>query len=823
MSFEKVLENDLEQNAETEEEKIIKSLVDDIYEYEEKILEINSILEKSTTQSSYDENLLFLKKKENELKDKINLIKIQEEDEINKKQNIIKVKQNILNNIEIQLNEYISKLSTYNTLSFNSLTMTKYIISNNINEFLTKEQIDDIINNSIDGKNINNNKIEKDIDNNNLEKEINEEIDKLRDKIEQISENLSMMKEEKKIVNNEIIELISCKETIDSLVKSSLINLSDFNNINYNFNNETTNKEEDIEENEFNSEENNNIILPEIYSYELSILDTSKTSKNICNDLYDIFNIKYNEINNKNNNKINNKNINNNQYNDIEQYNKELSLNISEIKPRKEEEDNFNKNNLETLIKSELDTFLLNEIKNKDIINNLLDNLCIIISTKLQLLDIDDISNEKLKIFLLYYFKSAYYDNIIENKFKFINKEYKILKKERKKKLEFIKNQINILENKKGEIALNKNNIRAKNSLLNNNNNKGAGINLTKSEQEYIQICSKGNSLLKQKEELVNIINNLEENIQKIKNENNEEILKISSELNEITQKINNMTNNEEKTKIKLNDDILNYRKIISDKFELIRKQLQKYKSKYGSNLGIYNRLIEGINDTIKQTYNKYPFEDNNIDDLELNIKNKNININQNENNINIDINKSLINKLIPLTKNTLCYYREINNISNKFNPISDKISYESLIESPYNFIKSMILLNNSYDSISFLSSNENISYNLSQIDNTVMNNNLKTIIEIHRDYRKYKTANKNNNNSSLNDFVKKEKLKNFNYENKFIEKCAMNKLYNFSLLINNGRRIEIVFCSYEDFKLWINGFAFLIKNKKEILKTFNK
>ena len=294
MSFEKVLENDLEQNAETEEEKIIKSLVDDIYEYEEKILEINSILEKSTTQSSYDENLLFLKKKENELKDKINLIKIQEEDEINKKQNIIKVKQNILNNIEIQLNEYISKLSTYNTLSFNSLTMTKYIISNNINEFLTKEQIDDIINNSIDGKNINNNKIEKDIDNNNLEKEINEEIDKLRDKIEQISENLSMMKEEKKIVNNEIIELISCKETIDSLVKSSLINLSDFNNINYNFNNETTNKEEDIEENEFNSEENNNIILPEIYSYELSILDTSKTSKNICNDLYDIFNIKYN-------------------------------------------------------------------------------------------------------------------------------------------------------------------------------------------------------------------------------------------------------------------------------------------------------------------------------------------------------------------------------------------------------------------------------------------------------------------------------------------------------------------------------------------------
>ncbi len=70
-------------NSETEEEKIIKSLVDDIYEYEEKILEINSTLEKSTTLSSYDESIITLKKKENELKDNINLIKIKENDEIN--------------------------------------------------------------------------------------------------------------------------------------------------------------------------------------------------------------------------------------------------------------------------------------------------------------------------------------------------------------------------------------------------------------------------------------------------------------------------------------------------------------------------------------------------------------------------------------------------------------------------------------------------------------------------------------------------------------------------------------------------------------------
>ena len=62
MSKEKIFDEPPNPDNETEEEKIIKSLVDDIYEYEEKILEINSILEQSTNQSNYDENLIILKK-----------------------------------------------------------------------------------------------------------------------------------------------------------------------------------------------------------------------------------------------------------------------------------------------------------------------------------------------------------------------------------------------------------------------------------------------------------------------------------------------------------------------------------------------------------------------------------------------------------------------------------------------------------------------------------------------------------------------------------------------------------------------------------------
>ena len=101
-----------EPTEETEEEKEIKLLVDDIYEYEEKILEINTYLEKNKSQNS-EANIISLKKKENSYKDKLNLIKIKSNDEIKKKQNMIEAKKKILKDIENQISSYISKLSEF--------------------------------------------------------------------------------------------------------------------------------------------------------------------------------------------------------------------------------------------------------------------------------------------------------------------------------------------------------------------------------------------------------------------------------------------------------------------------------------------------------------------------------------------------------------------------------------------------------------------------------------------------------------------------------------------------------------------------------------
>ena len=60
------------------------------------------------------------------------------------------------------------------------------------------------------------------------------------------------------------------------------------------------------------------------------------------------------------------------------------------------------------------------------------------------------------------------------------------------------------------------------------------------------------------------------------------------------------------------------------------------------------------------------------------------------------------------------------------------------------------------------------------------------------------------------------KKYNNLSYE--YISKCIENNKFNLLLYIEGGEQIEFVFCSYDEFKIWINGFALLIKNKDKLL-----
>ena len=184
--------------------------------------------------------------------------------------------------------------------------------------------------------------------------------------------------------------------------------------------------------------------------------------------------------------------------------------------------------------------------------------------------------------------------------------------------------------------------------------------------------------------------------------------------------------------------------------------------------------------------------------------------------------------KLNPLKKITFGYYREIllKNNQNiiKYNPLKESI-LNNLNKFPYNFVKCSINLSSNYDYINIIIYNDIISKNneidklkIEEIENTVVSSKTKKIIEIYRNYNKCKDM----NNFVLEDFINKEHELYLDMNKEDIKKCTINQNYNFSLITKLGKRLEFIIGSYEEFKKWINGLAFIIKNRNEFIKNHN-
>ena len=1012
------------------EETLIHSLVDDIYKAESKINEITQ------NQNEYNDNNPQLKqiKELEEKKGKLqkNLTEISSSllSYLSNNDTQIKIKQVTINDLNNQINQLKDKLSTFNPISFQSLTLSKYILSNNTNNFLTKEQINEII---LDSKQTNNYgneifKYKKDIENYETNKNnILNSIEELKQKEDQIKELLRMSKEEKLIVKDEIINLISQKESLDEILKFKKLNMSLMNDY-------------------INNNQNNNNKI-ELNNYEIENLDINKASNKLVEDLTEIIEIN----NNRENNKFVNSNGNNNNLESLNNNNIQISV---------------NENYLSNIIKSELGNYIkMLKIKQDNYINHNIKQFLYSLTKKIiecfntnsYTTNIEEFSYNNINDYLLYFFKAIHYDGIIENKLNFINKEYKYMKKERNKILENLFLNITKLKSKLEDIDYRITDISSQIKSYAEENQINENLlkpNLTKNELAYIEISNKGNNLLNKKNDILNEILKLENESKKVKKESDEKTNETKKNLEQIDEEINKLKNEIEVEKLKSNQEIITLRKLIADKFNIIKTQLQIYKSKYGSNLTIYNKLVDSINSTIKSTYYKplFGFERTNNNNSyiesksmiqdhnnlysprlknftqvnqqpnsfisenlytlkgnnEMNESNLNLNLNNNNNNninnysineyqkipttnysytninnsnfrikskaplsrsshnifinntnnesifdkslneskysinrinlsidktisnyptsnrnkprqkkeININIpqliypdtntnynlnqtnplttkdhdlnisrnsnyisynpnqylgransihsiynirtnynlnnndnnkiwleekeklgqviqnlkdkiyktekmtnfNNSLMNKLNPLTQITFCYYRAINGPYHKFNPLSN-INPNNLIVHPYNFIKSTISLSKKLDTIKIVPSTQLdiLDLKIENIQNTIVNSIIKVIIEIHRNYRRYKVNNKNGN---LDNFIEKEYIKYDKLSKKDISKCALNKTFNFSLLMKNNYRIEILLCSYEDFKMWVNGFAFIIKNKNEILKN---
>ena len=1000
------------QNSLTKEEILIKSLIEEIYEAEQKISEINNDKNNNIQNEFYlnSKKILELKDLQERFISRINSLNNKFQTEFNLKNEEILLQKKKINDLDILLNEYKQKIESLNINEF-KLPLLKYTVEKNINNgIISEEEIKEIY-----IKNKNNDELV-----NNKLKEIKREIEiykaseavisnnqkELKNNIGKLNENLKMLKEEKNSINTELFDIISFKETLECINKNNLLILN-----------------KSLKEN--NTEE---IIIEPVellYYYELVIIDINKVQNILYNELSNSLGFVLNNLNIKKDiNKISNKNriyfpkSQSKETRTIEIYDKK-KINYKENSSNKNkslsnsciiyDNNSLEKNSFEILIEKELNIFIKEKKEIK--INNLLNKIALIIIEQIKKNDIEiplDFNN-KLILYLSYFFKILYYDKIIKDKIKFVNKEYKTIKKEYKKAKEFANNELLKLENKFNEINIKKseseNNLNIiKNTKINNNDN----MNLSDNEQTYIQICLEINSISKEKDDIKKNIILYENDINNKKIQKNNKIDNINNEIQKIEKEINIINNTNELNTLKNNESIINYRKIIAEKFNIIKDQLQIYKQKYGANISLYNKFINNINNSIQKTRNRiyingaenifdYKFINldsspmtsisnkkiyknnsfnrsitnnkiNDMTELELgknwskilnqtindinkvstpsnynfasndlifNYGNKNynfinnikiektnysfnkyasktisnnsdkrrkkiittkkksnsrlkndfeiiskndfninnfiskkdensktfshsffrkqnkikgkskesdkklikaktnigiLNINLFKNKIPISNNKDIsrinynnkINKLLPLTKITFCYFRELNLQKNikKYNPLLN-INSKELCKYPYNFIKSTISLNKNYKKIKIVPSSqlEPIDFEITSIENTVVSTGIKSIIDIYRNYIKFKI---NQGENNLDNFIKEQINKNNNLTKADVEKCISNKNFNFSLILKDNKKYEFIICSYDEFKMWINGMAFIIKNKDEIKRIIN-
>ena len=710
-------------NSEIEdEETVIQKLIEDIYKVEEKI---NLLSNNSDSKTKNEPKLKKLSELNNIKNDLIkNISQYNNSLSLEMKKNDISSehKKILINELEQKINENRNKLNSFNTLNFKYLPLIKNIFSNNVEDgFLSKEQIEDVL------KSNNNNATDEDeIKKINKEKEVNKasqnviknNIFEYKIRKEQIEENLKMLEEEKDSTNDELINILSCKESIDFVMKliiDKLIKNKSKYNINNNFCNNNNTIDNNVEE-EFDK-------LIEILNSDLLYLDPSKTAYRICENLYDIYDLDNNKKNSKYHNKscmsinscknrsgsyendiLNDKtNMNINYYkchkrcgsnnitnkmsdiikdSNIEQVSNK-NINISTIK---KPENNLDKKILTKLIQNEIETFLSTQnfkssyIIEENLLNDFLYNLSMIIINKIKnivetlnrkeknKIEYIFISSNDLMAYLCYFFKSFYYEILISNKLMFINKDFKQLKKELKKAISDTSNEMTKLENKLDEIKIkekiNINMIEIIKQKTNENGNKNCmNSNLSQIEMDYIQVCIILNDSVSEREKLKKEIEKNNNDLIHKKEENEIKINKLNLEINNINNEMKEINNDIEKFTIQNNEEIINYRKIIADKFNQIKIQLNSYRNKKQDNIKEFNQFLEKINDSINKKLNKTSFNYENIlkdiQDKSTENNNKNIFINGNELVIN-DLEKSNLEKKL-LKRGKKCFYNPAN------------------------------------------------------------------------------------------------------------------------------------------------------------------
>lgn len=609
------------------EEELIYEIVDSIVNNQDKIMEISEKIENLTKDEIYQREILYRK---HLLKNIRNIQKLQERKKINEK-NLKKMKEDFQFKNE-QIKAEVSKI--------NNILLE--IIKNNDNntEFykISYEKLKNMVLNKENERNFKNLNDEYNDINLNFNNLLND-ISNLELKKNEYEQNEKMLEEEKEGIDKKIIEYMSLKETYEEIAILQLklfiyenLKSNDESNTQRRVNNGDKNNNNIIEKEQLKININNIDRNIEIYFYEINNLDINTLGNEISKQIINIINYYAKSLNNinQNNNMENNLYINkstgfqkfkksymNNIFDDNENINTNRNLNLIINKSKIL----YNKSDIKSLI-SILSSKITKEIINhltssksknnnkNNIVNNLLKSLNEVIisfiniyySSYIKIVSINP-QEQNLILFIKYFIKSFYYENIITSDFFFINENYP-------KKIGIIRNNISLLEkdiielnSEKEEYTLSKKQLEEKIKYLNEEINNNCN-NLTKDEMTYIELNQKLNDLQNEKKKL-------EYDLIIFENENNFNDEKIDNKIdklksdNVILQK--NILTCQEERKLKnkqkkMEIDLLQKR--IKDKFIIIKNQLRVYKKKYGDNMTLYNKFVDRINETLKLTSN---------------------------------------------------------------------------------------------------------------------------------------------------------------------------------------------------------------------------
>ncbi len=590
-------------------------------------------------------------KNQDKIKELKHKISIPEENEIYKKE--IQYKNNLSSNIK-KINRYENE-KKINDKEFKEYTNKFYakmenidneisLISDKINEFdknnknkelykISYEKFKKIILNKQDKKNLKNSKNEFNKINSNYAG-ISQDLKKIEEEKNKYNEINLMLEEEKEGIDNKIVDYMSLKESYEEMSKQYLKQFISENIYLYEENNNNILNEKNDFNKMIENEANSNIIL---YYYELNFIDFHKISKEISNqiiylinqsikenknDINDIINIKsYEKISKSNEDKNlvqmleNNNNV---LFHSIVNktklyYNKQEIISLISILSSKIE-----KKLIEYFISS--NETIDNKLHQENI-DNLFNALKDLIISFLNIYFPSVINKNKnnsdlLILFIKCLLKSFYYQKIISNDFSFLNDEYKKSKKAIKQSLNLIEKKYDDMKYKKEELSIFKNELEEKMKYLNDNINNNIYEDLSPEEKEYINLNQRLDELnIKKKKLKYDFI--------KYENEINFNLEKLSYKIDQLKTNNKLLRKNiltcQEEIKLKNHQNKLEINKLeksIKDKFNVIKGQIAVYKKKYGDNMELYNKFVDRINESLKETGN----ENKNIN--EYNIKN---------------------------------------------------------------------------------------------------------------------------------------------------------------------------------------------------------